>query len=70
MEIWFWQDKKAEIALILFLTLGFTVLFVSGSWYCQIQTTIYFSDQIGIKYMEKEIIPLVVFRYNKFDEFL
>ena len=35
-EICVWQSKKAEIVLILFLTSGFAV---SGSWYCQIQTT-------------------------------
>ena len=35
-EICIWQGKKAEIELILFLT---WYLFVSGSWYCQIQTT-------------------------------
>ena len=33
----FWQGKKAEIVLILFRDSRY--LFVSGSWFCQIQTT-------------------------------
>ena len=38
-DMCFWQGKKAEIVLILFLMSGFAVLFVSGSLYQQIQTT-------------------------------
>ena len=38
-DMCFWQGKKADIVLILFLMLGVAVFIVFGSWYCQIQTT-------------------------------
>ena len=38
-KLCFWQGKKADIVLILFLMLGVAVFIVFGSWYCQIQTT-------------------------------
>ena len=35
----FWQGKKSENVVFLFLTLEFAAFFFSDSWYCQIQTT-------------------------------
>ena len=45
----FLAGQEAEIVLILFLCHDSLYLFVSGSWYCQIQTTrlnVFFKDKV------------------------
>ena len=52
----FCQGKKAAIALILFLGRDSRYLFVSGSWYCQIQTTKLIKFFRRYLYLNKKVI--------------